>query len=181
VYLVVDGLLKIVKMSRTGRVSFIGLQRPGTLVGELGVLSPGPRSASLAAVTDTIVVRIAPPIFLTLLRAHADLAHALLEDLADRLRDATDQIHELMSADATSRMASRLVELAADAGSYDEPPAGVVIRLPISQQELGEWAGLSRAGAVKALHDLRELGLIETSRMVIAITNLDALRTRASA
>ena len=54
------------------------------------------------------------------------------------------------------------------------------IALPVSQQELGEWAGLSRAGAVKALRSLRERNLIETSRLAIVIKDLAGLRALAA-
>lgn len=182
VFVVESGLLKIVKSSFGGRVSFLGLRRPGTIVGELGVLSPAPRSSSLLAVVDSTVTRLDAATFEQLLRRHDDLALALLGDLADRLREASAQIHDLIGADATTRVAARLLQLIdEDVGITRTPgePTALRLALPISQQELGEWAGLSRAGVVKALRALRDRGLIETSRMSIAIIDAEALRAVA--
>jgi CRP-like cAMP-binding protein len=65
-----------------------------------------------------------------------------------------------------------------DVGSRAD--GGVVIALPISQEELAGWAAASRAGMAAALRTLRELGWIETDRRRITVRDLGALRARAS-
>lgn len=175
-FYVLDGLLKIVKSSPGGRVSVVGLRGAGCLVGELAHLAPAPRSSSLQAVNRTVVLRIDYPALDRLLVSHPDFARVMLEDLAVRLREATYHLHEVMTASAVTRMAARLSQL----GDEVQPGADVSIALPVSQQELGEWAGLSRAGAVKALRTLREQSIIETSRLSIVIKDLAALRAIAS-
>lgn len=181
-YLVVEGLLKVVKTSLDGKVSFLGLRGAGSLVGELGVLAPGPRTSSLQAVMPTCLVAISDAAFEQLLADYPDLSRNLLTQLATKLREATSQIHELMSADAMTRMAARLAQLADDTNDTDDTDdTGLTIELPVSQQELGEWAGLSRAGAVNALRDLRDEGFIETSRMAVKILDLRSLRSVAVA
>lgn len=175
-FYVLEGLLKIVKSSPGGRMSVVGLRGAGCLVGELAHLAPAPRSSSLQAVDRTVVLRIEFDALDRLLADHSDLARVMLEDLAIRLREATYHLHEVMTGDAVTRMAARLEQLAVDVQTGSE----VSIALPVSQQELGEWAGLSRAGAVKALRALRERNLIETSRLAIVIKDLAGLRALAA-
>ena len=177
-YFVLEGLLKVVKNSMDGGVSFIGLRRSGTVVGELALLTGAPRSSSIQAVEPARVIKIGGEQFERLLADHPDLSRALLAEIAERLREATLQIHDLMNADAQSRIAARLVQLADD--SIDIAADSLTLALPVSQEELADWAGLSRAGAVKAIRVLREQQLIETSRMSISITNLPALRLAAT-
>lgn len=177
VFLVRDGLLKVVKASLDGQVSFIGLRGTGTLVGELAALTGSTRTSSVQAVCPTTVVRIETDRFERLLADHADFGRALLTEIAVCIRDSTSQIHDLMNADATTRIAARLTQLADDiVGDGDNR---VTLSLPISQEELGNWTGLSRAGTVKALRVLRTDGLIETSRMAITINDLPGLRIAA--
>ncbi|MGI9646005.1 MAG: Crp/Fnr family transcriptional regulator, partial [Ilumatobacteraceae bacterium] len=111
VFLVLDGLLKVVKNSYDGRVSFLGLRRGGTLVGELAVLTGEPRNSSLQAVWPSTVVKLPDDRFERLLAEHASLSRALLMEIAERLGEATRQIHDLMNADARTRIAARLVQL----------------------------------------------------------------------
>lgn len=178
VFFVLDGLLKVVKNSYDGRVSFMGLRRGGTVVGELALLTGATRSSSIQAVQPSHVIRVSGEQFDRLLTDHPDLSRALLTEIAKRLREATMQIHNLMNADARTRIAARLVQLADD--TIDEAEDSLTLALPVSQEELGDWAGLSRAGAVKALRGLRDDQLIETSRMSISIRKLRELRLIAT-
>jgi len=173
VFVVERGLLKIVKSSLDGDVSFIGLRRPGTLVGELAVLTGDVRSSSVQAIESSTVTAIEARRFDALLGELPELANELLRETATGLRDATVQLHCLMTADATTRIADRLVHLVDDSAGWSGDHS--TIQLPVSQEELGEWAGLSRAAAVKALRSLRRSGVIETGRMKIAILDLDRL------
>jgi CRP-like cAMP-binding protein len=51
---------------------------------------------------------------------------------------------------------------------------------PLSQQEIGSWAGLSREAVVKALHALRCLGWIHTGGRTITVLDPAAVRARAA-
>ena len=177
VFLVLDGLLKIVKPSRSGKVAFLSLCRPGGLVGELSMLTDTPRSSSVQAVQPSTVAEIDRERFAQLLDDHDDLGRELLALIADRVRDATTLIHAQTNADAVTRVASRLLQLVEPA--IDGEAESVELELPISQEELGDWAGLSRAGVVKALRSLRSDGFVETSRMSISILDLPGLRAAA--
>jgi CRP-like cAMP-binding protein len=180
VFLINDGLAKVVKSSMEGRVTFVALRGPGCLVGELSMLVPSPRSASVQAVADTSATRFSFDQFRRLLVETPELTVAMLSDVSAKLQEATDQIHDLSAANAVTRMASRLVRLAAEASPPTEV-SSITLTLPVSQQELGEWAGLSRAATAGALGQLRDAGLIETSRMAITINDIDRLGAMAHA
>ena len=79
---------------------------------------------------------------------------------------------------SVGRLAARLVELCERYGEL--APEGTIIDLPLTQEELGAWAGASHAGVAKALQTLRELGWIQTQRKRIVVRNMDALRRRSS-
>ncbi|HXV53707.1 MAG TPA: helix-turn-helix domain-containing protein, partial [Solirubrobacterales bacterium] len=59
---------------------------------------------------------------------------------------------------------------------YGEPTEdGVVITLPISQEELAGWTGSSRESVAQALSSLRGLGAIRTERRKIIVRDAEAL------
>ena len=62
----------------------------------------------------------------------------------------------------------------------DRTDAGIQIRLPVTQDDLGSWTASSRAGVASALRTMRELGWIETERRRITVLDLDALTQRAA-
>jgi CRP/FNR family transcriptional regulator, cyclic AMP receptor protein len=60
-----------------------------------------------------------------------------------------------------------------------ETKAGHVIDLPITQEELAGWTGASREAVAKALHSLRESGLITTERRRFTVVDLEGLERRS--
>src|SRR5919108_309388 len=54
-------------------------------------------------------------------------------------------------------------------------PAAIAITLPITQEELAGWTGSSRESVAKGLHMLRDLGLVDTQRRRIVVSDIDAL------
>ena len=107
------------------------------------------------------------------LETHPRVALVILRVVIARLRDADRQQVEFAAYQTLGRVARRLVELAERFG--EETDGGVRITLPISQEELAGWAGASRESTAKALHELRDLGLIETARRDITVRDLAGL------
>ena len=179
VYLVESGLLKITKVAADGRSSLLGLRRNGALVGEQAALDGRPRSASVTALQHGVLVVVSGTAFKQLLEECPDLSLMLLHQLSTRLRETSARMLEFATADAVSRVASRLTDLVSDdqLRSLGEDHTGSIeLRLPISQAELAEWSGLSRESIVKALRELRAQGLIETARKAVIIHDFDRLQ-----
>jgi CRP/FNR family transcriptional regulator, cyclic AMP receptor protein len=109
-----------------------------------------------------------------LLEAHPRIALVVLRVVIERLREANSRQFEFAAYHTLGRVARRLVELAERFGEPHD--GGVRITLGISQEELAGFAGASREATSKALHDLREMSLIETERRHITVRSLDELR-----
>ena len=71
--------------ARSRRVATLG---PGSYFGELALLDPSPRNATVAATTDVTLAAISARVFRTLLRDVPAMNEKLLTGLARRLRDA---------------------------------------------------------------------------------------------
>lgn len=182
VHLVTDGLLKVVRSSMSGHTTVLALRGAGTLVGEQSLLDDQPASAGAVALMATTLVTVPAERFMDLLDEHPDLSRALLIQLSRRLREASTALVEMAGADALSRVSSRLLDLAGDVvASHDQGDDAVVdLLLPISQQELADWSGLSREAVVKALRQLREDGVIVTGRRRVVINDIDSLERTAA-
>jgi len=146
-------------------------------VGELAALDQAPRSSSVTAIEPVDALLVPANAFRALLK-RPGLAVRVLAMLSTRFRDADRKRIEFGASDSVGRTAARIVELAERYG--ERAGDGIVIALPISQEELAGWAAVSRAGMASALRTLRQLGWIETERRRITVWDLDALRARAS-
>ncbi|MGI9603584.1 MAG: Crp/Fnr family transcriptional regulator [Acidimicrobiales bacterium] len=178
VHVVETGLLRVERNLVNGRRVLLTLIGPGGYMGELAAFDNSARSATAAAVVDTELLTISVTDFLGLIDHSPDLARDLLTRAAARMRTLTEQLLEAAAGSAAARVAARLVELVDMLEPEAEPP--ITIRLPITQEELAQWAGLSREGAVGGLRELRDAGVIDTARMKVSILSPTDLRRWAA-
>jgi CRP-like cAMP-binding protein len=177
VVVILGGRVKVTHTDSEGRETVLDFRGPGELVGELAALDQGPRSSSVTAIEPVEALLVPAGAFRGLLE-RPGFSLELLGMLSRRFRDADRKRIEFGSSDSVGRAAARLVELAE---RYGEPTDdGVVIALPISQEELAGWTAVSRAGMASALRTLRELGWIETDRRRVTVRDMEALRARGS-
>ncbi len=174
VLVVLSGRIKVSSHTAGGTEAVLAVRGPGTLVGELGVIDGGPRSATVQALDDLTGLTLAPDRFEAYLERWPRVSLLLLRTVASRLRDADRKRVEFGALDAGRRVASRLVELAE---KFGRTTGGEVrLDLPVSQDELASWTGVSRAAVNKALSVLRTRGWISTGRMSITLHDVPALR-----
>jgi CRP/FNR family cyclic AMP-dependent transcriptional regulator len=167
------GRAKVTAITDDGSEIILAFREPGDLLGELSALGGAPRLATVRALEDLDALALAAGEFDAFLDEHPRVGLVILRVVIARLRDADRQQVEFAAHHTLARVARRLIELAE---RFGEPAdGGVLITLPISQEELASWAGASREATSKALRDLRELGCVETRRRNITVRDVDAL------
>lgn len=177
VAILVDGRLKIARVTDDGTEALLAVRGPGDLVGELAALDGRPRSASVTALEPASLLVVEAGVFRSWLRAYPDVALRLLAVLAGRLRDADIVRAEFPATDVTARLARRLLQLAAQ---YGEPDGDTVrIDLPVTQDDLAGWVGASREAVAKGMRRLRDAGAVTTARRQVAVRDVAALRRLA--
>ena len=176
VVILLSGYVKLTKTAENGRQTMLELRGPGDVLGDMSVVDGGPQSANAIAMGPLEVCVLAASRFDELRRAHVGIANALLAVVVRRLRQASTRQLELGTADSLGRVCRRLVDLAA---SHGEPHRDGVLVQVLSQQELADWAGVSRDGVVRALQYLRDAGFVDSGRGRIVIKDLAAVTDRA--
>src|SRR5438128_7190448 len=84
-YAIVEGRVRVHRGDRT--LVELG---PGATVGELAVLMPAPRAASVTALEPTLVLRVDKTVLDELLVDWPELAHGVIAELVSRLRATTE-------------------------------------------------------------------------------------------
>lgn len=176
VLVLISGRVKVTYLTREGREVVLDFRGPGDLLGEMAVVDGNPRSNTVSAIEDAEVLAIPAPAFKALVASSPTLANALLRTMIRRFRDADRKLIEFGASQTVGRVAARLVEMVERFGKVT--PAGHVIDLPITQDELAGWTGASREAVAKALHSLRELGLITTDRRRFTVLDREGLERR---
>lgn len=84
-YVVVDGQLEVVRADRRVTVG------AGEVVGELAVLDPMPRSATVRATTDCLLFRLDKAAFDEVLGERPEVARGVIRELVRRLREVRER------------------------------------------------------------------------------------------
>jgi len=179
VLIIQRGQIKISVASHDGREVLLEVRGSGEVVGEMALIDNSPRSASASSLTTpTEVLVLSVRDFRELVDSDPDFTRALLDEMVRKVRDATFHQLELALDDVQGRVARRLLDLDRRFGRMR---AGIVrVKSPITQQEIADWAGVSRQAVVKELSALREQGIVETTGSVMTILDRDALVERAA-
>ena len=168
------GRVRVVVTTEAGREVLVAVRGPGDVIGELAVLDPGPRTATVSALEDLTALAVPGDAFRAFLDDRPHVMGALLRALVRRLRESDRHLVEDRTEDVGTRLARQLLELGARYGSPSEE--GLDLDVPLTQEQLASWIGTSREAVAMALRDLRESGTVATSRMRITLLDVDALR-----
>ena len=182
-FFIFDGLVKLAKTAEDGTESLLEFRGPGEFVGERSVVDGLPRMATGVAATPTSVAPIPRDQLMTCIRRDADLALTMLRTLAGRVRDACEHVLDLRAGNATSLVATRLMQLVRDP-TFDsirtERDGTIEIDMPMTQGELASWAGISHRSAANVLQQLRDDSIISTSRFRLEIRDPTQLSKRCA-
>lgn len=176
-YVVTEGKIKLGRTSPDGRENLLAILGPGQMFGELSFFDPGPRSATATAVTDVELKSLGHEALSPVLNAHPDVAHALLNQLAGRLRRTNEVVGDLVFSDVPGRVAKALLDLASRFGRRADD--GIHVNHDLTQEELAQLVGASRETVNKALADFASRGWLRLEPRSVVILDLERLQRRA--
>jgi CRP/FNR family transcriptional regulator len=150
------GLLRVFRSSQDGRQVTIRYARDGDVLGLLLVLG-GPAPITIEALTSASVVALRVSTLRELLETDPAVARACAQELARQLAHAFDEIAEQAFLSVRQRVARQLLDLA-----VHDPDGTLIAR--VSQQELADAIASAREVVSRALHELRQAGLVEPAQ-----------------
>jgi len=165
-YLVASGKVKVIKHSSLGKEFTIAYFGAGEMFGEVAVFENKVYPASAQVVDETIVLAIKRQDFLSFLASHPEVAMRIMSVLGGRLRDAQSRLRDLAGERVEQRISRTLLMLSAKLGKT----------LPFTRQEIADMSGTTTETAIRFLSNLRERGIIGSTRGKIIILDESKLR-----
>ena len=171
-YLVTRGAVRLSSVTREGREVVVGLLGAGDLFGESALLGePSPVQARVVGTTDIVTIPLEH--LWNVLRHHPGTARELLRLIASRLHRTSRALEETLAGDVPARLSNRLRDLAEAHGMHT--PDGVMIRVPLTQEELARMVGASREAVNRTLGGLAARGLVTSKDRTVVIWDPAAL------
>lgn len=172
VYVVTSGFVKVIVSAESGAATMLAIRSRGDLVGEFALLDNGPRTATARAAGEVTTLRISGPDFLAAAAESPVMQRTVTNYVLAKMRSSTERRAAERVWDARERIAQVLYELGQQ---HAEPDADGMIRIPLTQTELGELAGVAVSTAERVLKDLRKEGAVSTRYREITIRDMDYL------
>lgn len=173
IYLIKHGLIKLCVRDPEGRQGVLDVVAGGDLLGASSAILREPHHHDAIGVTGASVLALDAGSTLRALSARPETARALLSTLAREARNLAQMSIERTSGSIRARVAGRLLHLSDLLGA---DRAGTIdVRLPLCQEELGHFAGVSRERTNRELNRLRRLGVLEYGDGRLRIYRRDVL------
>jgi CRP/FNR family cyclic AMP-dependent transcriptional regulator len=158
VCLIVEGRVQVVLYSMSGReITFDDVEAGGHF-GELAAIDGQPRSASVIALTDTLVAFMSPRLFQDIVTNHPKIALNVMQRLAAIVRSNTGRIMDLSTLGANNRVHAELLRLAKATLKPDN--TAEITPIPI-HGDIASRVSTTRETVARVLSDLTRQGIIE--------------------
>ena len=167
VIVVVSGRVKVAVRSADGGELTLAIVQPGGLLGELGVVDGGPRSADAETLEECQLLLIPREAVRDICARVPAAAQALTNSIAATLRRLTEATADLVFLDLPRRVAKILLnQPRGDDGT---------IRHRMSQEELAHQVGSTRQSVNAALRGFERRGWIEMHDRTVTVKQPAAL------
>ena len=137
-YVLTDGKVKVLVAAESGAETMLAIRSRGDLVGEFALLDSKPRTATARAIGAVTARRVSRADFGEFTAAFPAVEDLVFKYVLGKMRASTARRAAERVWGARERLAQELYDLAAE---YGEPGQGGVVRIPITQAELGQLAG----------------------------------------
>ncbi len=170
-YLVAEGMVKIFKVSPSGKEQILHVFGPGEPFGEVPVFSGKRFPANAETIRKSRLLFFPRTAFLNLITAHPSLALNMLAVLSMRLRQFTNQVENLSLKEVPARLAAYLLYLSTEQERDD------FVTLDISKGQLASLLGTIPETLSRILTRMNKQGLIETKDRTIRLMNREGLES----
>lgn len=177
-YFILSGTVKVHVEQESGADVIIAVLGPGDIIGEISALDAQGCSASVVMLEPSELLWMDRATFHRHLAAIPAINYNLACILAERLRQANDQIQSLAALDTESRIARRIL---AFAKRYGQARANGELHIPIrlTQSDIAALVGASREHTNKILVSYKERGYLSVDqRHHITVRDLRAIARR---
>jgi len=152
-YVLREGRVKVTKLSGAGREKILEILTEGAFFGEMALLDPPERSASVKSLDPVRVLALSRTGFLQALERSPGLAMAVIRELSRRLRHTNTDASHIPYQSVKERTRELLDRLATetDAEGWRVTPA-------LTHQEVADMVATSRETVTRAVKQLKQEG-----------------------
>lgn len=144
----------------------------GEFFGEMAILNNEHRTATATVEEDCLVLVIDSKTFEAMIKGNSEIALRMIKKLAQRLKEADDQIENMLIKDNNSKVINTLAKMGENEGTQTE--SGIVVKA--TTKDLSLKTGLEQDKISEILNKVIKAKLIEVKPDSIIISDVTKLR-----
>jgi CRP-like cAMP-binding protein len=172
-----QGSAKAVKYTADGREQILYVLLEGDFFGENNILANQTAQYSIQALKPSKICMLSKENFNSLLKKHPSIAIKIIEELGNRINRLESTIKSMGVRDVDARIANLLIDYLNQFGQ--KTSEGILIKLPISKEEIANLLGLARETLSRKLRLLEERNIIKSignkNILILSETDLKVL------
>jgi CRP-like cAMP-binding protein len=171
-YYLEEGVVKIFKISLSGKELIIFMRHQGEMFGLAEIVDSKKRKCNAQTLTDCVLHVLPKRDFEALVKSSPEFALKVVSTMGTRIRYLGDQVESLMVCDVSTRLAKLLLYLVfnqlKDPESWKQ---AVEIEKILTQEQMAAMTGSCQQTISSTLKAFQEEGLIEVKRRRICLLN----------
>ena len=173
-YILIKGLVKLVKSSWDGKEYILRLVSPGETMGEAAVLAESSYPVSAISLEDSQTLFFPKANFLNLITASPRLARNMMATMSHLLYHLTRQLEDLSLKEVSARLAKYLLERCEE--NHGKVAKGLSFDLPVTKTHLAAYLGTISETLSRTLARFKALGVIQVDKSRITIGDAELLK-----
>lgn len=174
-YIILSGKVQISKITSDGRELSLRICSENDICGELTLFTANPKYLLSAKVLEAgEVAAIRKDVIETEIFQNSALAFEFMKWMSDHFRKTQTKFRDLVLNGKRGALFSTLIRMTNSYGIHTKE--GILIDLPLTNQDLANFCGTSRESTNRILADLKRDGLISIKKGKITVHNLEYLK-----
>ena len=173
IYFVVNGSVRVVNYSYSGRGIILDELLAGSHFGELSAIDGKPRSARVVSIGESLIAWMPRKKFLKTLETHPKMALIVMTVLAGMVRVSTQRIMDLSTLGANNRVHADLLRLIGEIS--DDMVEAVIDPMPI-HNDIASRVSTTRETVARVMNDLSRSGMVEKQCHKLLVKDVQRLQ-----
>ncbi|WP_333784394.1 Crp/Fnr family transcriptional regulator [Thermocrinis sp.] len=168
IYILLEGLIKLLKETHDARIVIVRLVYPGDIFGWIEWGKKTPKNTYTAkAITESKALYISNKDFINLAIKHPAIAIKMTCEATATLLKTYETLKSIAGGKVEERIAKVLLEIADRIGKkYEET---IVIDAPLTRNDIAEMTGTTVETTIRVMSKWKKMGIINTERGFIEI------------
>ena len=172
-YVLLNGRLKVMKLTPDGQQVVIRFVVPGDIYGIAKALNREDYPATATALVDSVTLAWDMAVWDEFMDRHPAFARNVMRMLGRRIEEAHTRLKEMATQDVEHRVAHAVLRLVSQSGRNVE--GGVLVDFPVTRQEIAEVSGTTMHSVSRVLSAWENANLVVVGRQKVIVCDLERL------